>query len=354
MRLALAATLAASVLCAAGGALAQEVHVGVVTSLSEQMALLGEQLRDGARTAAEEAGVRITVADDQCTAEGGAAAARQLLAADVDIVAGFLCTEAIEAALPILTEAGIPVITPAVRSDGLTDRRARTGWLVWRLAPRADAERAAVADILSRRWRDALFAIVDDGTIYGRELAETLRLAAETAALRPVFVDTYRPQSENQIGLVGRLARAGASHAFVGGDRDDVAIMGRDAIELDHDIVFAGGEALRAAGEVPIAAGTLMVALPEWGDMIDEGTVGSFTARDIVPDGYVLPAHAAVEVAIDAVSRSADQAVALPAILDGTSFETVIGPVAFDGKGDLTVNPFRLFRHDGERFLPAE
>ena len=347
-------TLLASVLFTAGGAFAQEVHVGVVTSLNEQMALLGRQLSAGAELAAIETRARITVVDDQCTAEGGETAARRLVEAGVDAIAGFLCTEAMEAALPILAEAGIPTITPAVRSDGITDRRERMGWLVWRLAPRADAERSAVSDTLTRRWRDVLFAVVDDGTIYGRELAETLRLGAERAAHPPVFVDTYRPQSENQIALVGRLARAGATHVFVGGDRDDIAIMARDAAELGHAITFAGGEALRAAGELGIATGTLMVALPEWGDLADEGVLERFSDRGVVPDGYVLPAYAAFEIAVEAARRAEQDEVPVADVLSGSDFETVIGRIAFDRRGDLSSNPFRLFRHDGERFLPIE
>ncbi len=82
------------------------------------------------------------------------------------------------------------------------------------------------------------FAIVDDGTIYGRELAESFRLAAEQAGLKPVFVDTFRPQMDNQIGLIGRLRKAGATHVFVGGDRDDIAIMARDAAELAADLTL--------------------------------------------------------------------------------------------------------------------
>src|SRR5690606_11383306 len=149
------------------------------------MEVLGRQMRDGASLAAQAAGAELIVADTSCSAEGGARAAREFVAGDVQVVVGFLCAEAIEAALPILTEAGIPTITSGVRTDRLTDRRDRTGWLVWRVAPRADAEAAAVADILVERWRRALFAIVDDGTIYGRDLSETLRLAVELAGLQP-------------------------------------------------------------------------------------------------------------------------------------------------------------------------
>jgi len=338
----------------AGVTRADAPRIGFAAPLSGPMALLGTQMRDGAAIAAERAGAELLVADDGCTAEGGETAARALVQGQAEIVVGFLCFEAIETALPVFKEAGIAVVTPGVRANGLTDRRVRTGWPVWRLAPRADAEAAAIGAILPRQWRTEHFAIVDDGTIHGRELAESLRLAAEIAGLKPVFLDTYRPQMENQIGLVGRLARAGAAYVFVGGDRDDIAIMARDAGQLGHDLVFAGGEALRAPGDVPLATGTLMIAPPEWADHPDGDALQRFTEAGVVPEGYVLPAHAAVTVAIEALRRARAEDRAPADILARERFETLVGPVSFDDKGDRAQSPFILHRYDGERFLPTE
>ncbi|MDQ2705359.1 MAG: ABC transporter substrate-binding protein, partial [Pseudomonadota bacterium] len=228
MRLPIRTLCAFAALVLAGPAGAQ-VSIGLAAPLTGPSAILGEQMRTGAGMAAErlaDPAVRLTVVDDGCTADGGARAARELVAAEVRIVVGFLCSEAIEAALPILKEANIPTITIGVRADSLTDRRNRTGWPVYRLGPRADAEREAAGRLLARLWENELFAIVDDGTIYGRELSESVRLATEKAGLSPVFVDTFRPQLDNQIGLVGRLQRAGATHVFAGGDRDDIAVIG--------------------------------------------------------------------------------------------------------------------------------
>ncbi|HRP77971.1 MAG TPA: branched-chain amino acid ABC transporter substrate-binding protein [Aquamicrobium sp.] len=345
----LAATLA---LCGAAGA--AEPRIGLAAPLEGPFAALGQQLRDGAAIAAEGAGAELIVAGEDCTAEGGSAVARELIAANVALVVGFLCAEAIEAAMPAFAEAGIAVITPGVRTNGLTDGRARSGWPVWRLAPRADGEAQAIGAILTRRWRTEHFAIVDDGTIHGRELAESLRLAAELAGLRPVMVDTYRPQMENQVGLVGRLARAGATHVFVGGDRDDIAIMARDAAARGHALVFAGGEALRAAGELPLTQGTLMIAPPEWAEASDPALTERLAEAGIVPEGYVLPAHAAVEVAVAAQEQAGAQGVPVADILARTQFQTAIGPVSFDGKGDRTEPAFILHRHDGARFVPVE
>jgi len=345
---------------AAGLLLAREAFaqslIGVAAPLSGPSSILGRQIRTGALAAVETIGsASLEVADDACSAAGGAAAARRFVAARVRAVVGFLCTEAIEAALPILSGAGIPVVTVGVRTDSLTDRRNKTGWLVYRLGPRADSEREAAGRLLARMWASELFAIVDDGTIYGRELAESFRLAAEQAGLKPVFVDTFRPQLDNQIGLIGRLRKAGATHVFAGGDRDDIAIMGRDAAQLQSGIVIAGGEALRApASDVPLTAGTLMIGLPEWADVADPGVVASFARRGVVAEGYILPAYAAVEIVLAALGGADAAGGPLAASLSGRDFPTVIGNVRFDDKGDLADNPYRVFRHDGSSFVEVE
>ncbi len=342
-------------LFAASGASAQTPLVGVAAPLSGPSAILGKQIEAGAGQAAQAIGVDLKTVDDGCTADGGAAAAREFAAAKVSVVVGFLCTDAIEAALPILKDANIPVITVGVRAESLTDRRAKTGWPVYRLGPRADDERNAVATILTRLWQDELFAIVDDGTIYGREIAETFRAAAEQAGLKPVFVDTFRPQLDNQIALVGRLKKAGATHVFAGGDGDDVAIMGRDAGQLDAGMVFAGGETLRTPpGEVPYAVGTLMIAMPEWADVADPKLLQDFAAQKIIPEGYALPAYAAVEIAKAVWGASETSGKRLTDLFTGHNFPTAIGRIRFDEKGDLAQNPYRAFRFDGTRFAPAE
>ncbi|TPM41661.1 branched-chain amino acid ABC transporter substrate-binding protein [Mesorhizobium sp. B2-3-4] len=334
---------------------AQTFTIGVAAPLSGPSAILGKQIEAGAGLAASANDIQIKTVDDACTGDGGAAAAKEFVAAKVSVVIGFLCTEAIEAAMPALKDANIPVITVGVRTESLTDRRAKTGWPVYRLGPRGDDERNAVASTLTRLWRDELFAIIDDGTIYGREIAETFRAAAEQAALKPVFVDTFRPQLDNQIGLIGRLKKAGATHVFAGGDGDDIAIMGRDAAQLQAGIVLAGGENLRTPpGDVPYATGTLMIAPPEWADVADPNVLESFSAQKIVPDGYTLPAYAAVEIVKAAMADAASSGKPLTDALSGHDFTTAIGSFRFDAKGDLSQSPYRVFRFDGTRFVPLE
>ncbi len=331
--------------------LAQQTRIGLAAPLSGPSAILGQQMQAGARAAATAAGADLTIADDACTAEGGAAAAQAFIAANVSIATGFLCTEAVEAALPLLKNAGIPALVTGVRTNSLTDRRTKTGWLVARLAPRADAELAAATSILIERWRTEHFAIVDDGTIYSRELAEGFRNAAEQAGLKPVFIDTYRPQLDNQIALAGRLRKAGATHVFIAGDRADIAIIGRDAAQLNYPLTIAGGEVLRATpDEVDLTNGTLMVGLPEWADIADPEAVAALRAAGIEPEGYVLPAYASVQIAAQATARATAENKPASNLLAGQTYPTILGSIRFTDHGERAGNLYRLYRYQDGRF----
>lgn len=336
---------------------ASAASIGLAAPLSGTTELLGQQMRDGAEIAISTArdGTTLEVVDTQCSAEGGSTAAEFFVVAEVAAVTGFLCMEAIEAAMPILARAGIPVITTGVRVASLTERRERTGWPVFRLAPRTDGELAAVSRILTNRWRADLFAIVDDGTIYGRELAEGFRVAAEQAGLSPVFVDTFRPQLDNQIALAGRLRRSGATHVFAGGDRADLAILGRDARELGYDLVIAGGEALRAArDDVDLAPGTLMIAPVERAAAADRVLLDRLAERQVLPTDYVLSTYAAVEIVLQSLETDANDGAPIAAALSGQTFQTALGPVRFDDKGDWIGEHYRLYRYDGTAFQPMD
>jgi hypothetical protein len=73
-----------------------------------------------------------------------------------------------------------------------------------------------------------------------------------------------RPGQEQQLALVRRLQKAGATHVFIGGDRNDVAIIARDAAAEKIPLTILAGDAMQAADEpVPLRNGVLAVALTE-------------------------------------------------------------------------------------------
>lgn len=332
----------------AGPALAEEPalpRIGVVAPLSGPEETLGQQLVAGARAALDAGKATLAEFDDGCSAEGGARAAMQMREGGVRIAVGFLCTSALEAAMPILAEAGIPVIDVGVRADRLLKRRGTDNWPLWRIAPGSGAEAEALARFVRERWRTESVGLVEDGSATSRDLADRVRERLEAEGYRFALVDNFRPAEEKQFALARRIAQSGVTHLVILGSRSDVAVIARDAAQLKLDLAIVGGEAL-------VDETRTDPALPD-------GVVALSTARDVawapsenppVDEGYAWPARIGVAIAQAALVRAGTEP--LSDVLAKESFDTPAGPVRFGPDGSADILPFRAFRWQGDRFLP--
>ncbi|MBC7282256.1 ABC transporter substrate-binding protein [Hoeflea sp.] len=334
---------------------AEALQVGLVIPQSGQFKLLGDHVREAfAIWNADNPGRfdDIVEGDDGCTPESGADAAAAMSEAGVDIVVGFLCTESLAAALPMLTDSGIPVMTLTVRADIIGEEASRLGWKFFRLAPRAGSEAEIAADAIFRFWADKPFALIEDGAISGRELVEAVRVRLEDRALNPTFVDNYRPGQETQPSLVRRLKSAGVSRVFVGGERADLAVIAQEAEYQGVALRFMGGDALHApAGDLPLPDGTIAVlsagAVP---GPEDAGARQAFADHGLIAEGLRIPAYAAAEILGAVAARMGYGEADLDDLLAGATFATALGPVTFDEDGERREPGFVLAIQDDGGF----
>jgi len=337
----------------AGPSAAAELKLAVVAPKTGPYAILGDQVRQGAALAADKLSIAIVEIDENCSEGSGKAVADAVTAAGAKAAMGFLCSESLKEALPGLAEASVPAFTLSVRWKGVMEDAIKEGWPLYRLAPNGDHEAARLSDIILRDWAGEPVALLEDGTIRGRELTEAIRISLEEKGLKPAFIDTFRPGQEQQLTLVRRLKTAGITHAFVGGDRNDVSIIARDAKAEALSLTLLGGEAMRAADEpVPLEDGVLAVGLVEAPEGPSAAAItADFAAASIAPEGYVLPAHAAVTILADAWGISTAMGTPMSGALVGTTFETAIGPITFGDDHELTENPYRLLEWRDNRFV---
>ncbi len=337
----------------AGPSAAAELKLAVVAPKTGPYAILGDQVRQGAALAADKLSIAIVEIDESCSEGSGKAVADAVTAAGAKAAIGFLCSESLKEALPGLAEASVPAFTLSVRWKGVMEDAIKEGWPLYRLAPNGDQEAARLSEIILRDWAGEPVALLEDGTIRGRELTEAIRISLEEKGLKPAFIDTFRPGQEQQLTLVRRLKTAGITHAFVGGDRNDVSIIARDAKAEALSLTLLGGEAMRAADEpVPLEDGVLAVGLIEAPEGPSAAAItADFAAANIAPEGYVLPAHAAVTILADAWGISTAMGTPMSDALVGTTFETAIGPITFGDDHELTENPYRLLEWRDNRFV---
>ncbi|WP_331374404.1 branched-chain amino acid ABC transporter substrate-binding protein [Sinorhizobium chiapasense] len=340
-------------LISASPALAAGLKVAVVAPADGPFAALGKQMADGAAFQAEDRGSQIIPIAESCDPAGGEALTKALLASGAEAAIGFLCTESLEAALPALAEARIPAITLSVRSDILMEDALKKKWPFFRLAPSGKAEAAAITDVIVANWKGKPLALIDDGTIHSRELVESVRNGLAEIGVTPVFTDTYRPAQEQQVGLVRRLAKSGATHIFTGGDRYDTAVIARDAKAERVPITLLGGDVLNAADlEVPLEDGVLAVTVPEASRSSEaEAVAKAMRASGIEPEGYVLPAFAAMSLLEQAKDQAAKDGSALRDALLKGPYATILGPIKLNASHERTDTPYRLMEWQDGRFV---
>ncbi|MGV1869163.1 branched-chain amino acid ABC transporter substrate-binding protein [Agrobacterium rosae] len=346
-------TIAAS-LTLAGTASA--ATIGVVAPQSGAYEMLGSQVRQGVKIAAAKAGLDVMEIHESCEEGSGGAIADGLIAAKVSIVVGFLCTETLSDALPTLKDAAIPAITLSSRASGLMEDALKRGWPLFRLAPSDTGESDAAIEIMLRDWKGHSFGLIDDGTIYSRELVDRIRAKLEESGLKPTFTDTLRPSQEQQVALVRRLSRTGVTHVFIGAERNDVAIIARDAAAEKTPLTILSGDTMRAANTpVALQAGVLAITTPDYAALPSAAdAVKDLRAAKIEPEGYALPAYAVTQIAAKLVELSQSEGKPAPAVLVGTAFETAIGQITFNDRHELQTNPYRLQQWNGTTFVPVD
>ncbi len=335
---------------------ASAATIGIVAPQNGAYEPLGLQIRQGVKAAAAKLGLDVIEIHESCEDGSGGAIADGLVASKISVAVGFLCSETLTDALPTLKNSAIPAITLSSRAPILMEDALKRGWPLFRLAPSENDESGAIADVILRDWKGLSFGLVDDGTIYSRELTDRIRSRLEEAGLKPTFTDTMRPAQEQQTALVRRLGRTGITALFVAGERNDVAVIARDAATENVGLTILSGDTMRAANSpVPLTPGVLSVALPDYAARPPATeTVKEMRAANIEPEGYVLPAFAVTQLSARLIEIAKDQSKPLPAALIGAQFDTVIGPIGFNERHELSTNPYQLQRWTGQAFVPAD
>ena len=324
--------------------------IGLSIPQTGRYAPLGSQIEFGFLQAIEDhvrtGGKRpqTAIIDDRCSEDGAKAGLATLRERQARIVVGAPCFDAAFALAEGLGD--VPVLAMELRHPE-TNERIAGGAPLFVVGPDGAAEAEAIADLVLQRWRDRPFALLDDGSVYGRALSDRLRELADARGLKPIEVATFRPLQSNQRALLRRLGRSGVEALFVAGDAEDAATFARDAAAVLPGAEVATGEPglLLPFVDEPPPAGAFVVGQPERRDHPSASIlVERFGDRGVPPDDGILEGYALAQIALDTLGGVA---------LANTTHDTVIGPVRFrDGRA--VPQPFRLLRWNGTALVAIE
>jgi len=280
----------------------------------------------------------ITV-DDFCDSTQAIAAAKKLIDSAVPVVIGHQCSGAAIRASEQYEASDVVLISPGATNPRVTDRGLRT---VFRTVGRDDAQGKTAGDYLADTFGDAKIAIVHDGQAYGQGVAEEVRIRLRERGISPVLFEAITPGETDYVDLVGRLTNAGATVVFYGGYQHEAGLIVRQTTARLEDIEFvvpdgvSGDDFWLIAGDA--AEGIRMTSLANARDRPSAKTVvDQFRREGYEPVGSTLYAYAAIQAWAQAVEKAGTpEPDVVLAVLRSETFDTVLGRIGFDGKGDVT------------------
>ena len=143
---------------------------------------------------------------------------------------------------------------------------------------------------------------------------------------------------------------------YFGGYHPEAGLIIRQAREQGLKLQLIGGDALTTkdfwgitgdAGE-----GTLYTNQADSRDLKSaKAIVAKFRARNIEPDGYTLNAYAAFQVLEQAAARAkSTNSTEMQKVMHGGTFDTVVGKITYDAKGDVMNPNFVFFKFSKGEF----
>jgi branched-chain amino acid transport system substrate-binding protein len=361
--LAVVVVLAAAFCARIAGA---EILIGVAGPMTGKLAWFGEQMERGAGLAVADldgAGgvlgqqVQLITVDDSCDPEQAVAAARKLVSEGVVFVVGHYCSGASIPASAIYEAAGVLQISPSSSNPMLTELGRAN---VFRIQNRDDAVGVAIGNYLADRWPDDNIAILHDNTAFGKVIAEEAKKQLNHRGLTEAIYQAYVPGRADYGAEIAVLQAADIAVAFIGGYHPEIGLMARLARDRGYPVQLIAGtnmgteEFSLIAG--PATEGTIFTDHADLRERAEAApVVERFRASGFEPEGDTLYAYGAVQVWAQAAETSRSlELQAMIASLRAHQFDTVLGAIDFDEKGDLTVQRPAWYVWRGGGYIPLE
>jgi branched-chain amino acid transport system substrate-binding protein len=332
-----------------------EIKIGIAGPMTGPVAQYGDMQFSGARMAIEEinnAGgvmgekLKAVEYDDVCDPKQAVTVANRMVNEGVRFVVGHLCSSSTQPASDIYHDEGVLMITPASTSPEITERGHD---LVFRTIGLDSMQGPVAANYLISQKPERV-AVIHDKQQYGEGIATEVRDTLLEAGVEVPIFDGITAGNKDFSSLVTKLKQADVDYVYYGGYHPELGLILRQSERAELDAVFMGPEGVgnkdinSIAGD---AAEGLLVTLPPSFDekAENQALVEAFKMKGEDPSGpFVLTSYTAVELIAEGIRKaeSKDPMEVAKALREGT-FETPIGTVEYDEKGDLESFEFVVY-----------
>jgi branched-chain amino acid transport system substrate-binding protein len=341
-------------------ALAQDITIGVAGPMTGSESAFGRQMKNGAEQAVADlnaAGgvlgkkLALEVGDDACDPKQARSVAEKFASAKLPFVAGHYCSSSSIPASEAYADGNVLQITPASTNPLFTERNL---WNVARVCGRDDQQGLVAADYIAKFYKGKNVAILNDKTTYGKGLADETKKALNKAGFTEKMFESYNKGDKDFTAIVSRMKRDNIDLVYVGGYHQESGLIVRQMRDQGLKTTLMAGDALAdkefASITGPAGEGTLFTFGPDPRNKpTAKAIVERFRAKNIDPEGYTLYTYAAMQVWSQAVAKAGttDPKKVMDTIKGG-AWDTVIGKMEFDAKGDIKQIDYVVYKWDAK------
>jgi len=333
-----------------------DILIGAAGPFSGGDTGIGDQLKRGVEQAVADLNakggvlgqkVAILPMDDACDPKQAVSVANELAARGGVLVVGHVCSAASIAASDVYADYDIVEITPDSTNPKFTDRGLPN---LFRTCGRDDEQGPTAAKFIIEHSPAPRIAVVHDRTGYGKDLADQFVRSLEERHLKPVLYDAITAGEKDYSALVSKLKLAQADYLYFGGLYMEAGLITRQMRGQGIGTILVGADGLATtqfwAITGPAGEGTLITFNPEHRfDPANQAILAEFRADHYEPEGITFYAYSAVQAwAAAATAAQGTEGKKVAAALHAGSFDTLIGRISFDRKGDVSAGGYVVYR----------
>jgi branched-chain amino acid transport system substrate-binding protein len=338
-----------------------QIKIATAGPITGEYASFGAQMKAGAEQAIADINAKggvlgkkleLLIGDDACDPKQAVSVANGFASSKVVFVAGHFCSSSSIPASKVYAEEGILQITPASTNPAFTEKG---GWNTFRTCGRDDQQGIVAGKFLATTYKDAKIAVLHDNTAYGKGLADETKKNLNLNGKQEAMYAAYVPGEKDYSALVSRMKSEGITVIYIGGYHTEAGLIARQSKGQGMKVAIVSGDALvtnefwQIAGDAGEGVQMTFPSDPRKRPTA-AAVVKEFQAKNIDPEGYVLYTYAAIEVWAEAATKAGTtDPKKVAAALHVGSWNSVLGPISYDDKGDVKVSDYVLYVwHNGK------
>ena len=364
-----AATILAAAVFLGSAAHAATLKIGVAGPLTGAQAAFGEMLKNGATIAVEEwnakggvsvGGKKMKVdilwGDDRHDPKEGVSIAHKFVNAGAAGIVGHFNSSVSIPASTVYAEAGVVQITPASTNPKLTEQGFST---VFRVCGRDDQQGEVAANYIVDKLKLKRVAILHDKTTYGQGLADETKRFLEKRGVKPVFYSGVVQGDKDYTPVLTAAKQAKPELVYFGGIHPEAILLVKQMRErLGMKAHFMSGDGIvtdeyyKIAGKS--AEGTYITFTPDQTKLAAAQNVIKKHRKRFGKEvgAYTIYSYVAANLILNSIQATGStKGAKLAAHLRSKAWNTSLGKLQFNKKGDVLESPYVLWQVKGSKFV---